>query len=268
MKNPLELYRLLDKSNCRACLLPSCMAFAVAVIQGQKSIEECPHASDRAIEAVRGKVVVRKSIAEEQQERLHALKQAIAAVDFASVAERLGGRTVPEGLAIPCLGKEFVVNATGELRSECHSNLWVQVPLLNYIINGQGRHPTGRLVAFAQLPKGGDWSRFFAHRCETGLQQLANAHPDLFFELLDLFGSRPLPGTGADRSLRLHPLPRLPLVVNYWAPEPGLGAKLNLLFDETAADNLGVDAIYLLCQGMVEMFRALIVKHSRDGKLF
>jgi len=268
MKNPLQLYQLLDKSNCRLCLLPSCMAFAVAVIQGKKDITDCPRASPETIAAVNGKVTVRKDIAEEQQERLIGLKQALAAIDFAAVAERLGARTVPEGMAIPCLGKDFVVDAAGELRSECHSNLWVQVPLLNYILHGMGKKISGRLVSFAELPGAADWSRFFSHRCERGLEQLAAAHPDLFFEILDLFGARPVSGTEADRSLCLHPLPALPLVINYWEPEPGLDAKLTLLFDDTAADNLPMDAIYLLCQGLVEMLRALIAKHSRDGKLF
>jgi len=33
---PLEIYKVLQKNNCKQCALPSCLAFAVAVVAGQK----------------------------------------------------------------------------------------------------------------------------------------------------------------------------------------------------------------------------------------
>lgn len=42
-QNPLELYKHLNQSNCRRCMLPSCMAFSVAVIQGQKNSATAPY---------------------------------------------------------------------------------------------------------------------------------------------------------------------------------------------------------------------------------
>jgi CO dehydrogenase/acetyl-CoA synthase gamma subunit (corrinoid Fe-S protein) len=41
-KNPMEIFKLLDKSNCRKCNKPTCLAFAAAVFQGQKRLDECP----------------------------------------------------------------------------------------------------------------------------------------------------------------------------------------------------------------------------------
>ncbi|MCI5180309.1 MAG: Fe-S cluster protein, partial [Candidatus Electrothrix sp. AW3_4] len=49
IKTPLELYKHLEQSNCRRCLLPSCMAFSVAVIQGQKQLKDCPYLSKEKI---------------------------------------------------------------------------------------------------------------------------------------------------------------------------------------------------------------------------
>ena len=38
----MEIFTLLDKSNCRKCNEKTCLAFAAAVFQGRKDITECP----------------------------------------------------------------------------------------------------------------------------------------------------------------------------------------------------------------------------------
>ena len=47
-KNAMEIFALLDKSNCRDCGEKTCLAFAGAVYQGRKKIQDCPKL-DRAI---------------------------------------------------------------------------------------------------------------------------------------------------------------------------------------------------------------------------
>lgn len=54
--NPLELYKFLEKSNCRRCGLASCLAFAAAVIQGQKRLNHCPLLDQETIEKLGGSV--------------------------------------------------------------------------------------------------------------------------------------------------------------------------------------------------------------------
>lgn len=268
MTNPLELYKLLNKSNCKKCMLPSCMAFSVAVIQGQKKIGDCPDLDAQTVETLSGHVATRKNPEDEQQERLRSLKLKIAGVDFTAAAEKLGAIAKQDGLAVNCLGKDFIIDAAGEMTSECHNNLWVHVPLLNYIVHGKGRKLSGEWVQFNDLKNAIDWSRFFAHRCEEDMKQLADAHTELFFEILHLFGAQSVDGMDADHSLVIYPLPRVPFMINYWEPESGFSSKLNILFDRTATDNITIESIYLLGRGLVEMFRALIVSHNRDGKLF
>ncbi len=43
---PLDVYALLPGTNCRACGEATCMAFAFALIQGQRRPEECPSLAD------------------------------------------------------------------------------------------------------------------------------------------------------------------------------------------------------------------------------
>jgi len=270
IKNPLELYKLLKKSNCRECMLPSCMAFAVAVVQGQKQPADCPYLDRETVRALGGGDVARRSSREdEQREMLVRLRQEAGQVDFPSAAARLGVPLRDGRLGINCLGKDFWIDPVGGIWSECHKIPWVEIPLLNYIIHGKGRKPSGQWVAFGELAGAAEWNRFFSHRCEAAMGQLADAHPELIFEILHLFGATPAAGAAnADQSLIIFPLPGLPMLINYWAPEEHFASKLNILFDRTATDNSNIESIYLLGRGLVEMFRALIVKHSRDGKLF
>lgn len=39
---PLDIWRLLPHTNCRACGLPTCMAFAVALLQRETQLQACP----------------------------------------------------------------------------------------------------------------------------------------------------------------------------------------------------------------------------------
>ncbi|MCI5162567.1 MAG: Fe-S cluster protein, partial [Candidatus Electrothrix sp. AX5] len=89
IKNPLELYKHLDQSNCRRCLLPSCMAFSVAVIQGQKKISDCPLLSAEKINELSGSIVRKKSMSEEQDAYLAVLQEEIAQQDLKDIASRL-----------------------------------------------------------------------------------------------------------------------------------------------------------------------------------
>ena len=44
----LDIFKLLPKTNCGDCKLPTCLAFAMKLAGGQAKLEECPHVSDEA----------------------------------------------------------------------------------------------------------------------------------------------------------------------------------------------------------------------------
>lgn len=267
--NPIELYGHLKKTNCRECRLPSCMAFAVAVIQGKKDLGDCPYVDAETIHSLQGRIGKKRALEEDREITLSRLKQAVAEIDFSSAAIRLDADLNYNGLTINCLGKDFRVDSSGEMIWECHQNAWVQIPVLNYILHGKGKKPTGEWVAFRELKGAAEWGHFFSHRCEEALRRLVDAHKELIFEILYLFGAKPLStSTNADRSLVIHPLPTVPFLVNYWEPEEDFQSKLNILFDRSTPDNLNIESVYLLGRGLVEMFRVLIVQHSKDGTLF
>jgi len=44
----LEIFKLLPKTNCKECGVPTCMAFAMKLAQKKAELSECPHASEEA----------------------------------------------------------------------------------------------------------------------------------------------------------------------------------------------------------------------------
>ena len=44
----LQIFKLLPKTNCKECKMPTCLAFAMALAQKKAKLEDCPHASDEA----------------------------------------------------------------------------------------------------------------------------------------------------------------------------------------------------------------------------
>jgi hypothetical protein len=200
---------------------------------------------------------------------LQQYRDEITKLDLEDAAARLNVPFKKGMIVINSLGKDFMVDATGDLVSECHKNLWVHGPVLRYILNSRGINPKGDWVSFGELKGAGDWNRFFTHRCELDMHRLADAHTDIFFQILEMFGAGEIQSvTNSDKSLVIYPLPNVPFLINYWAAEESFDSKLSILFDTTAEENIDMESIYVLGRGLVEMFRVLIAKHSKDGKLF
>jgi len=44
----LDIFKLLPKTNCGDCEVPTCMAFAMKLAQKKAELSECPHASEDA----------------------------------------------------------------------------------------------------------------------------------------------------------------------------------------------------------------------------
>jgi hypothetical protein len=263
MNSPIEILKLLDKTNCKECGYPTCLAFASAVFQGQKPLADCPHLERDVIE--RFEDVPQKSGAIEPNldEPVEILKDKLRRVDLAAAAERVGAKFADDKLKIKVCGKDFSVDSEGNFYSEIHIHSWITMPFLNYIIDGAGKPVTGKWVSFRELKNGMDWYRFFTHKCEKPLKKVADTYTDLFEDMLHIFNGQKVENHyESDVSLVLYPLPRVPILICYWKPEDGLESNLNIFFDSTATDNLNIESIYSLGTGLVTMFEKIAMKHG------
>ena len=264
-KNAMEIFQLLDKSNCRECGEKTCLAFAGAVFQGKRKIADCPKLDREIIERFSGGDEAANSGFVEGADFLEQLKKDIAAADLEEAAQRVGAEFTNGKLTLKVLGKDFSVDAEGNLYTQIHINPWVAVPFLIYILAGKGLPVTGNWVSFRELKNGKERYPLFQKRCEEAMKRVADTYTDLFDDLVHIFSARQVAKQfESDISVVLYPLPKVPMMICYWQPEDGLESSLNVYFDETADQNLNADAVFTLGVGLAQMFTKLSLRHGFD----
>jgi hypothetical protein len=239
------------------------MAFSAAVIKGEKRLGDCPQLDRAIIGQFEDSIEVKeKSIEQQQAAMLEQLKSEIAHTDFSSAAKRLGAALTGGRLAVKCLGKNFYIDAGGNVTSECHINMWMMVPLLHYVVHCAGKDFLGEWVPFREL-KQGRWHFLYDQRCEKSLKQVADADSGLFEDILHIMGGKPAQvNFDADLAVALYPLPKVPVLICYTRPEEELDSRINVFFDRTAEDNISIEALYFLVAGMAIMFEKISARHG------
>jgi hypothetical protein len=263
IKNAMEIFQLLDKSNCGDCGSKTCLAFAAAVFQGRKSIDECPKLGREIIERYSDGIGNEDKVEQNRDEYLKMLKDQIAGLDLAAQAGRTGGRFLDGKLTLKVLGKSFSIDQSGNIITDIHVNPWVVIPFLDYIVEGQGLTPTGNWVSFRDLKDGKERYPLFRKRCEEPMKHVADIYTPLFDDMVHLFNAKKVEEQfESDISVVLYPFPKFPIMICYWLPEDNLASSLNVYFDETADKNLDNGAIFTLGAGMAQMFEKLAARHG------
>lgn len=260
----MDVFKLLEKTNCKKCNKPTCLAFAAAVFQGQTVLTDCPYISPEIAAEYKGSNKGKESRFEEDyQKKLIALQQELKKVDLEKRAESLSGSFTKNRLCIKILGKDFSVDSTGQFSSDIHVIPWITLPVLSYILQGQGLKLTGNWVPFRELKLAADWHKFFEHQCTLAFKKVADTNPNFFEDIIRLFSGKEVGKQfDADISLVISPLPLLPILICYNKPEDGLESGLNLFFDETADKNLPPNHIYTIGVGLAKMFEKLAQTHG------
>jgi hypothetical protein len=266
-KNPMEVFQLLDKSNCRKCNRPTCLAFAADVFQGQKQLQECPKLGDAVIKKCGTGTAPPSANDQDIEAQVMQLKKQIQTKDLAAAADMLGGTFKNSKLTLKILGKDFHIDSEGNLSSDIHIHPWVTIPILVYVLGGKGTPASGKWVPFRELKNGSSWNSLFVQRCEKPLKRVADSYTELFEDMIQLFRGKPLDApSAADISLVLHPLPKVPMLICYWKPEDGMSSSLHIFFDASVDDNLNIESVFGLGTGLVRMFEKIALRHGFENR--
>ena len=261
-KNALEIFQLLDKSNCRKCGEKTCLAFAGAVFQDQRKLHECPQLPQDLVAKLTGAIETHPPF-EPGLKYLEQLKSEVARLDLAAAAAKTGGTFSGDKLTLKVLGKDFSVDTRGRLSAAIHINPWIAVPLLTYILHGEGLPVTGKWVSLRELQDGRERYPLFHRQCEEPLKRVADTYTEFFDSIVQLFSGRQVAKQfDSDISVVLHPLPKVPILICYWLPEEGMESNLLVFFDETADRNLDTDSVFTLGVGLAHMIKKITLKHG------
>jgi hypothetical protein len=264
ISNPFDIYKLLPQTNCGECTLPNCLAYAAAVIKGHKQLTDCPYIRTGDREKLAKRIGIRQDFNRTRGEDLEVLKGMVSKIDFAKKADLLGARLVADKLAIKSLGKDFFIDAKGNVTSECHTHVWMTVPLLSYIVHSSGAEIAGRWVPFRELKDGSPMSPLFVQRGEKPLKKLIDSNSELLGDLMSMFSGATADSSlfASDIALSLYPFPKVPILICYWHPEGDMDSDLNIFFDASAEKHLKIESIFSLGVGLVMMFEKIAMKHS------
>lgn len=261
--NAMEVFRLLEKSNCRKCNESTCLAFASKVFLGQTSLDQCPVLAPEVIQEYGGRQEVVAPGETDQARMLEILKKNLQDLDFSQAAQRTGGEFVEGRLVLRIFGKPFSLDNAGRFKSDIHINPWIVLPVLGYVLQCKGVPLTHEWVPFRELENTREMNGLFVQRAEKPLGKIADTYPGLFEDLILIFGGKKVHNHyESDISLVLYPLPLVPLLVCYWRAEEGMASDLHLFFDSSASLNGGARTIFGLATGIVQMFEKIALTHG------
>ncbi|MFB0554993.1 MAG: DUF3786 domain-containing protein [Phycisphaerae bacterium] len=161
----------------------------------------------------------------------------------------------PERYIITLLNTEYVVNLSdrnifsarsGSPQSAGHltvepAEFLEQLCILAYLINAQDLPLTDKLVG-AETLRGGQFFFRGLHSLPTKkLEQAFGNRPEVLHHVSAQFDAERC--EFGDASIRLYILPRLPLTIVIWRRCEEFDARASILFDQTAASQLPLDAL-------------------------
>jgi hypothetical protein len=259
----MEVFKLLDKSNCRKCNEQTCLAFASKVFLGSKSLDQCPVLSREIVNQFKGEQKQKNKVRTNQEAMLAELQNKIHSCDLQAAAQRVGGNFSKGKLSVRVLGKSFSIDSNGNMFSDIHINFWIAAPVLNYVLYCKGVPLTGQWIPLRELKGGQEKNGLFVQHSIKSFKQIADRYPNLFEDLIILFNGKRIENHyESDISLVIYPLPRLPILICYWKPDEEMDSDLNLFFDSSADMNASLDIVYGIAAGIVNMFEKISMKHG------
>lgn len=265
INGPLDILKLLDRSNCGKCNRRTCLAFAGAVFKAEARLDECPKLDRAVIEQYEGMESTHISSERLSDAAVEEMKNRVRSIDLASAADRLAADYADGKLTIKCLGKDVSVDAAGNIITEIHVNRWIAMPVYQYIIEGAGNPPSGQWVSFRELDGGVNLYPLFEQRCEKPLKKVADTYTGLFEDMLQIFSGKQVDyHYFADISVMLHPLPKVPIMICYSKPEDDMESIISVFFDSTVPENLGIEGAFTLGAGLTLMFERIASRHGRQ----
>lgn len=127
---------------------------------------------------------------------------------------------------------QYLLPWFGENRPLLSGSAIEQVLWLHYLTSEGTRAPTGRLIAYREVPGAGFYASKFEARAIRPFVKRFGGNPEDLCRAGAALGGLPYPA--GDGAVTICLLPRLPVTYIIWKGDDEFGAGGNILFDETA----------------------------------
>lgn len=173
----------------------------------------------------------------------------------------------PERYIVTLLNTEYVVDLSDRnihsVRPDSlkeSAEFLEQLCLLAYLINAQDLLLANKLVRAQALPGGQFFFRGLHSLPTDKLEQAFGSRPEVLHHISGPFDAKRC--KFGDASIQLQVLPRLPLTIVIWGRCEEFDARASILFDQTTASQLPLDALLVAVNLTVEALAKTATKSS------
>ena len=252
MKTAVEIYKVLPKTNCGACGMPTCFGFATKVAAGIASITSCATLSDG----------VKQELAAEEQQRagsrgtvydqaLQSLRPKFAALDLSRVAAATGTTSLsPDRLEVLFLNERYLVGKDGITGPDGKEPLpFVSILILNHLCMPDLSPPAGEWITFSSVPASHAKDKAWAAHVEEVIARHFAGDAAGLRAACERLGGVPAAVRGSnDAAYEFRFFPSYPalLLFNDAVPEEDFPAQVKLLLDRNVDRMLDIESIVVL----------------------
>ncbi len=252
MKTAVELYRLLPRTNCGKCGLPSCFGFAAKLATHQAVPADCPEMADAARE------VLRETGAEQHgspgtvyEQALAFLQPKIQALDFEKVATLFNADiSGHDELKIGFLNENYVVTKKKILDSSGKEpRPWISILIYNHLCMPDPPPLAGEWITFGSVPASHAKDKAWAGHVEEVIAKHFTGKVDALKAACERLGGVTANAQGNhDAAYAFRFFPNYPALLLFYDAVPGedFPAQCRLLLDKTAPRYLDIESIVVL----------------------
>jgi hypothetical protein len=252
MTTAVELYKLLPKTNCGACGMPTCFGFATKVAAGLASINACTNLG----EPVRLRLAAEEETRRERpgtvyEQALDALKPKVAALDYRRVAGRSGATFVNEGaLDIEFLGEPYLV--TKERITDRNGKEpvpFISILIYNHLCMPDPPPPSGEWITFSSVPASHAKDKAWAGHVEEVIARHFSGNVAGLRAACERLGGTAVEIKGThDAAFEFRFFPRYPVLLLFYdaVPDEDFPAQVKLLLDRNVDKFLDIESIVVL----------------------
>ena len=184
--------------------------------------------------------------------------EALDSADFTQIAKKAGAKWdgKKKTITVNLLGKNLEVhpldksvgaplfNRRGDAAPS--DEPWEIIIVLHYLAKSNGAPLTGRLISYKEIPDGRlYWPNFVARTHKILLKAFAKNISKLAEAAKVVDGE---PSEGADVSIRVQALPRVPIIIQMWKGDEEFPPETAFLFDSSITNYLPTEDITVLSQ--------------------
>ena len=177
-----------------------------------------------------------------------ALWQQLLELDGPQTARRANCQYLdnPKHYLIKLLNSEYTVNLSDKkvlsTQDRSPAGFIEELCILAYLINSRDLPAAGKLTPPQALP-GGEFFFRGPHKLDTDkLEKTFGQNPERLYDVMKRFAAKRY--KFGDAAIELHILPRIPLTIVIWRGDDEFPARASVLFDQTAASQLLLDALW------------------------